>query len=260
MQQRSISRDEIVRQLEKLGLGRGGVLLVHTSFRHVRPVQAGPFGLIGALQQALGPDGTLVMPCWPEDEDNYDVERSPAAADLGVTVELFRSFPGVRRSPHPQAFAASGPQAARIVDGPLPLPPHTPQSPVGQVHDLDGQVLLIGVGHDANTTLHLAEIIAGVPYGVPRTCAGVPYRENDHCCERFALADDWLRAAGLQAEGPVGHAHARLARSRDIVRLAVERLAADPLLFLHPPGSNCTDCIAAHESIARECDNTSPYL
>lgn len=53
---------------------------------------------------------------------------------------------------------------------PLPLPPHVPDSPVGRVHDLDGQVLLLGVGHEADTSLHLAELIAEVPYGIPRHC------------------------------------------------------------------------------------------
>jgi aminoglycoside N3'-acetyltransferase len=125
------------------------------------------------------------------------------------------------------------------------------------VHDLNGQVLLLGVGHDANTTLHLAELMAGVPYGVPSHCTvlcdGQPvrieYQENDHCCERFALADEWLRERGLQREGRVGHAHARLALSRDIVTVALERLASDPLLFLHPPGAGCAECDEARRGI-----------
>jgi len=119
--------------------------------------------------------------------------------------------------------------------------------------------LLLGVGHDANTSLHLAELMAGVPYGVPRritTLEGgqpvrVEYRENDHCCERFALADEWLRSAGLQTEGRVGAAHCRLMRSRDVVRAALQRLAADPLVFLHAEDAGCPDCAAARCSVAR---------
>ncbi len=139
----------------------------------------------------------------------------------------------------------------------LPLPPHTPDSPVRRVHDLDGQVLLLGVGHDASTSLHLAELLAGVPYGIARCCTvlrdGRPvrinYRENDHCCQRFALADDWLRARGLQAEGPVGQAAARLVRARDIVRLAFEELLWAPLLFLHGPGEGCAECDEARAGL-----------
>jgi aminoglycoside N3'-acetyltransferase len=43
-----ISRDEVVGQLRALGVERGGVLLVHTSFRAVRPIEGGPRGLISA--------------------------------------------------------------------------------------------------------------------------------------------------------------------------------------------------------------------
>jgi aminoglycoside N3'-acetyltransferase len=126
------------------------------------------------------------------------------------------------------------------------------------VHDLDGQVLLLGVGHDADTTLHLAELIADVPYCVPRYCTilreGCPvridYGENDHCCERFALADEWLRPHRLQSEGRVGHAHARLTSARDVVAIAAERLADDPLVFLHSSDAGCAQCDAARASVS----------
>jgi aminoglycoside 3-N-acetyltransferase len=59
-----------------------------------------------------------------------------------------------------------------------------------------------------------------------------------------------MRARGLQSEGPVGHAHARLARARDIVEVARQQLAHDPLRFLHPSGAGCGECDAARQSIA----------
>lgn len=254
-----LSRATLVRQLRALGVQEGGVLLVHTSFRAVRPVEGGPEGLISALREALGNAGTLVMPSWTgDDEAPFDPARTPAAEDLGATAEIFRRLPGVRRSDHPFAFAAAGPAAQRILADPLALPPHVPASPVGRVHELDGQVLLLGVGHDANTTLHLAELIAGVPYGVPKAItvmrAGrlerLQYAENDHCCQRFSLADEWLRARGAQREGPVGHAHARLARSKDVVAAARERLTDDPLIFLHPPEARCAECDRSRASIS----------
>ncbi len=255
---RELSRGDIVAQLRTLGIAEGGVLLVHTSFRAVRPVEGGPLGLIGALRDALGPRGTLAMPSWSDDDDTpFAPLTTPAAPDLGIVAGLFWRQPGVLRSDHAHAFAAAGPHAAQILADPLPLPPHIPESPVGRVHDLDGQVLLLGVGHDANTILHLAELMAGVPYRIRKSLtvlrddrpAHVEYGENDHCCRRFALADEWLRARGLQAEGRVGHAHARLMRARDVVALARGQLARDPLLFLHPPGAGCEECNEARASI-----------
>jgi aminoglycoside N3'-acetyltransferase len=251
---REFATDEIVEQLRALGVEEGGVLLVHTSFRAVRPVAGGPRGLIEALRAALGPGGTLVTPSWTGDDDApFDPAATPASEDLGVVADTFWRMPGVARSDHPFAFAAAGPRAKEITADPLPLPPHVPASPVGRVHDLDGQVLLLGVGHDADTTLHLAELLAGVPYRQPKHITvlrdgrpvRVEYGENDHCGERFALADGWLRERGLQAEGDVGHARARLVRSRDVVRVALEHLRADPLRFLHPSGAGCEECDVA---------------
>lgn len=257
--QNELSRDVVTDQLRALGVERAGVLLVHTSFRATRPVEGGPLGLIQALQNALGPDGTLVMPSWSGgDEEPFDPKVSPASPSLGIVADMFWRLPGIVRSNHCHAFAAAGPQACLITSDPLPLPPHIPESPVGRVHNLDGQVLLLGVGHDANTTLHLAELLAGVPYRVPTHCTvlqngrpvRIEYGENDHCCARFAFADEWLRAQGLQSERCVGHAQARLARARDIVEVALEHLARDLLLFLHPPGAGCAECHEARRSIA----------
>ena len=253
----AMSASQVKSQLRALGVKRGGVLLVHTSFRAVRPVEGGPLGLIEALRDVLGPGGTLVMPSWTElDDEPFNALTTPSARDLGVVAQTFWRLPGVRRSDHFHAFAALGPQADVITADPLPLPPHIPASPVGRVHDLDGQVLLLGVGHDANTTLHLAELIAGVPYRTPSYCTvlengrvtRIDYGENNHCCARFALADDWLRERRLQAEGRVGQAQSRLANSRDLVNVALEYLSRDLLLFLHPVDARCEECDQARQT------------
>ena len=256
---RAATRADLVAQLGALGIEPGGVLLVHTSFRAVRPVEGGPAELIGALRDALGPEGTLVMPSWGGDDDRvFDPAATPADPDLGVVADTFWRMPGVLRSRHPFAFAAVGPAADRVTGDPLPLPPHGPESPVGRVHELDGRVLLLGVGHSEDTTLHLAELLGGAPYRAPKHCTvpgpdgrarRVDYGENDHCCERFALADGWLRARGVQREGPVGRAHARLVRARNVVAVAGEHLARDPLIFLHPADAGCAECDVARRSV-----------
>ena len=119
-------------------------------------------------------------------------------------------------------------------------------------------VTVTGVNHDADTTIHLAEVMAEVPYGLPKHGTvlrdgrreRIEYRENDHCCRNFNRVDEWLRAEGLQAEGVVGHGRARLARSRDVTRVVVGRLENDPLLFLCAPGSGCEECMLARASAA----------
>ena len=72
---------------------------------------------------------------------------------MGIVAQTFWQLPGVLRSDSPHAFAAAGPQAARITAHPVDVP-HGLDSPVGRVYELDGQVLLLGVDHTANTTIH----------------------------------------------------------------------------------------------------------
>jgi aminoglycoside 3-N-acetyltransferase len=253
-----VSIAELADQLRALGVEEGDVLLVHTSFRAIRPVEGGPAGLIAALREALGSHGTLVMPSWTgNDEEPFDPGITPAAPDLGVVADTFWRLPAVLRSQHCFAMAAGGPEARLITSDPLSFPIHGPRSPVGRVHDLDGEVLLLGVDHDADTMLHLAEILADVPYRVRKHITvlkdgrptRIDYLENDHCCQRFNLANEWLRARGLQSEGAVGHAHARLARARGIVAIALEHLRIDPVVFLHPRDAGCAECDEARRSV-----------
>lgn len=251
------SASELVTQLIDLGLGEVEVVLVHSSFRAVGRVEGGPAGLIAALTEALGPRGTLVMPGWGGGGEVFDPVRTPVSPSLGIVPATFGSMPGVRRSHHPHAFLARGPRAGEIVRDPLPLPPHRMESPVGRVYQAGGSVLLLGVNHDADTTVHLAELEGGAPYRVPKSCVvlqdGRPHRvaygENDHCCARFVLVDDWVREAGVQREGVVGSAHARLVASRAVVEAVVPRVRADPLVFLHPAEQGCRDCDRARASV-----------
>jgi aminoglycoside N3'-acetyltransferase len=250
------STSKLAAQLRALSVEPGSVLVVHTAFSKVAPVDGGPRGLIDALRGALGPDGTLVMPSMGDDDDHvFDPASSPCLG-MGIVADTFWRLPGVRRTDSIHAFAAIGPHAAAIT-APQPVDvPHGPDSPVGRVHALDGWVLLLGVGHDANTTIHLGEILAGVRYRLPAHATilrdgrptRVDYGENDCCCERFALVDGWLDPVGGQGRGTVGHAEARIARSRDVVAAVTAHLAADELAFLHPPGVDA-ECDRARASV-----------
>lgn len=244
MEYAAISITQLVQQLLDLGVTPGGVLLVHCAFSKVKPVENGPLGLITALQTALGPNGTLVMPSMTDDDDRpFDAKTTPCLG-MGIVADTFWRLPGVLRSDSPHAFAAQGPQAAWIT-APHPVEiPHGPDSPVGRVHELDGQVLLLGIDHTANTTIHLAEYLAGVRYRRKKRVLiadqgelrWIEYGEIDHCCENFQLVDEWLERKHLQRKRAVGHAVARLARSRDIVDVVVEQLQRNETIFLHPVG------------------------
>jgi aminoglycoside N3'-acetyltransferase len=256
MSPQPIAISDVTAQLRALGVAAGGVLLVHTSFSKTGPVENGPLGLIRALQAALEPNGTLVMPSMTDDDDHpFGPQESPCRG-MGVLADMFWRMSSVLRSDSPHAFAAVGPEAARITAAhPLDIP-HGLNSPVGRVYDLDGQILLLGVGHDANTTIHLAEALAGVRYRRQKSVTiidgGRPtryrYGEIDHCCDNFNLVDQWLDVEGRQRRGRVGHGEGRLATSRNVVATVRAHLRANETVFLHEPGVD-SQCDEARASI-----------
>lgn len=256
----TLEPDTVSSQLRSLGVAAGGVLVVHTAFSKLAPLEGGPLGLISALKSALGLAGTLVMPSMSDNDDHpFDPQTTPCLG-MGLVADTFWRLPGVLRSDSPHAFAAIGPKAADITASHPADVPHGLNSPIGRVYELAGQVLLLGVGHDANTTIHLAENLAQVRYGQPKyvmaLSSGQPtrldYIEIDHCCQNFRLLDQWLDAEGAQRHGIVGHGQARLARSRTIVQTALSHIAQNETVFLHAPGL-CTECDAARTSLSTAC-------
>ena len=198
------SAERIAEDLIALGISGDGVLVVHTAFSSLAGRAGAPADLIEALRRAAGARGTLVMPSMSDDDEHpFDPRRTPCIG-MGIVADTFWRLPGVSRSDSPHSFAAIGPHAAEIT-APHPVDvPHGLDSPIGRAHELDAEILLLGVGHDANTTVHLAENIAGVRYKLPKYATMIQdgqlvrhhYYEVDHCCANFALLDScgWRRA------------------------------------------------------------------
>src|SRR5437868_6448529 len=94
---RPLRRSELTAQILELGITPGGVLLVHTAFSKVGPVDDGPRGLIDALQAVLGANGTLVMPSMSDDDEHpFDPRRTPCLG-MGVVADTFWRTSGVLR-------------------------------------------------------------------------------------------------------------------------------------------------------------------
>ena len=99
----------LARHLRELGVEPGDVLVVHSSFRAVGPVEGGPTALILALMDAVGPEGTLVMPSMTDrDDEVFDPKRTPCR-HLGIVPDTFWRMPGVLRSDSPTALRPTVP-------------------------------------------------------------------------------------------------------------------------------------------------------
>lgn len=260
----------MVAQLATLGLPTGATVIAHSSLSQLGWVAGGAQAVVTALLEAVGAGGTLVMPTHsrhltePADWGNpavpqswwevirsetppFDPRTTPTYF-MGAVVECFRTFPGVRRSLHPTvSFAAHGPDAERITAG------HTLDhglgegSPLARLYEADAWVLLLGVGHDNNTSLHLAEYRAEQHAGAaPRLRQGSPmlvdgerrwveYEELADDTSLFEpLGKDFAAVTGLERVGPVGSGPARLMRQRALVDFGATWLSRRQTLPLRP--------------------------
>jgi aminoglycoside 3-N-acetyltransferase len=155
---------------------------------------------------------------------------------MGVIAETVRTWPGARRSNHPHtSFAAVGPAAEQVVAGHRLDDMLGESSPLGQIYALDGHVLLLGVDHTSNTSLHLAEYRQPNP---PRTRNGaavrtghgrvwVEWEDVDVDEGDFGALGNNLDDSGAVTLGPVGTARCRLMPQRAAVDFAVDWIAAN---------------------------------
>ena len=181
-----ITKREIKEAFAQVGLKPGTAVMVHTSLSAIGYVCGGAQTVIEALTETVGPEGTIMMPTqsWknldPEDGVHAGVEeeywqiirdswpaydkRITPTNTMGAVAEMFRSWPGAIRSDHPaRSVAAWGKNAEYLVSNHDLSNIFGDDSPIGRLYELDGSVLLIGVGYDKNTSIHLADARADYP-------------------------------------------------------------------------------------------------
>lgn len=237
-----------------LGVNAGDTLLVHASLSAIGWVCGDAQAVVDALRTVVTDEGTLVMPThtpqytdpsvWsnppvPDDwVETIVAERPPFRPEstptrsMGAIPECFRGYPDVVRSDHPEvSFAARGADAEAVVaDHPLDYGLGE-GSPLSAVYERDGQVLLLGVGHETNTSLHLAEYRADVEMATETN--RVPVVEDDdrvmveyedirRSTSDFGEVGEAFEADGGTSEGEVGAAAGTLLDQRALVDFAVD--------------------------------------
>jgi aminoglycoside 3-N-acetyltransferase len=249
--------------LRGAGVRRGDTVIVHSSLSALGWVVGGPMSVVHALLDAVGvrpgsdaspDDGTIVMPAqtgisdpstwqnppvpeawWPTiraEWPAFDPFVTPLRG-MGAIADCFRRLPGVRHSGHPAtAFVALG-RHADTITAEQPLSDSCGDTgPLGRLYELDATIVLIGVGHGNNTSLHLAESRAyrnaddahehwktqGAPMLVDGLRTWVVYDDIDFDDEDFpALAEAWVEAGGVERRVEVGNAEISVCSMRDLV-------------------------------------------
>lgn len=246
--------DLIAEQLAACGLEAGQTVLVHSALSRLGWVTGGPVTVVQALLRVLTPTGTLMMPTHTSDNSEPSYwqnppvpeawwpvirEHSPAfdpaitpTRKMGALVECFRSWPGVLRSGHPTcSFAALGPHAAFLTNDHRLESTLGEHSPLARLYDLDGYILLLGVDHGNNTSLHLAEYRAEWPSKSYEQQGSAVYVNGERrwvTYAQLALDDADFSTVGDQYEaehaiprGQVGRAQVRFMKQRPLIDYAV---------------------------------------
>ncbi|WP_172194957.1 aminoglycoside N(3)-acetyltransferase [Saccharibacillus qingshengii] len=254
------TRTSIADEARALGVEPGSVLFVHSSLKAIGGwIAGGAEAVILGLEDALGDEGTLVMPTQSSDLTDPAIWMSPpldplwwdlvrremplydpdltVTRGMGAVPETFRKQRGTRRSPHPHlSFAARGPQASYITE-------HHPleyglgeHSPLGRLYELDAWVLMLGTGYGTNTSFHLGEYRAAYrgkkelrpTAKVPGangpewvSFADINFDSDDF--ERMGADFDTERASKIR-RGRIGRAECRLVRQSVMVDYAVRWL------------------------------------
>ena len=242
-----IDKNILIRDLKALGLGEGDWVAVHSSMKSIGWVQGGPLEVIEALIQTVAADGAVMMPLFViPDKQPIDLAVEPTY--LGLLPETFRKYPGVVRSLHPtHSVGIYGPGAQEVAESHRNSTYIGRGSPYHQLALNGGWVLHLGTDFNSGSIIHLAEVLAGVPYldiSYPRfekafvarapegsTLRSEP-REIPADSKMFYLVQEEMDRRGLLRKGMIGQAPSILARAAEILDVAVEMMREDPWQFL----------------------------
>ena len=240
---------------KSLGIRPGLVVIMHSSLSKIGWTVGGPVAVIKALKEILTSEGTLIMPTFSGDNTDpsqwenppvpkswWDVIRNEMPAyhpkitptrGMGTIIETFRKWPKVIRSNHPtSSFAAWGKYAEYITKNHELITALGEDSPLARIYDLDGKILLVGVSHENNTSLHLAEYrsnyikkqykLNGSAMLINNERKWVEWKELDLNMDDFKqLGKDFELKIDYNL-CKVGLAEARLISQREIVDFAIE--------------------------------------
>ncbi len=264
-----VTKEQIKAGLSELGLNAGDLVVVHSSLSSFGKVAGGAETVVNAILEVLGPSGTLIVPTFHFEPGIFDHENTPSI--VGAITEEARGRRDAIRSHHPtHSVAAIGPLAEAITEDVEKHDPFGRGSALHKALMVGGKILQLGVTHTTNSTLHVAEELAKVPYldrqrhvGIRKPDGDVVYKwiRRPGCSQGFDAVDEQMYEQNAITEVMIGECRARLMDARTLVDTAVELLKTDPtaLLCTRPDCGICAESramVAATEAEAQEREIT----
>ena len=256
----SLSGQRLKTGLTKLGLTKN-LVIAHASLKAFGPIEGGAETMLNAL---LASSRGILMPTFtyktmlnpevgpPRNGIIYGSESDlnkmaeafhadlPADLMMGVLPEVLRRHPKAKRTSHPiQSFAgirAEGILNTQTIHNPLAL--------IGTLADSDGWVLLLGVDHRVNTSIHYGEKLAGriqfVRWALTRErvveCSGFP---GDS--EGFNSVAPDVEKYTRRVE--IGGALVQAVHLKSLLKVVVQKINEDPFALLCER-QDCERCTA----------------
>ena len=237
------TRSKLARDLRALGVEAGDILFMHSSFKSLGGVEGGAGTVIGALEDAVGAQGLILLPSFNlverrERAKNWDIETTPST--VGWITEFFRLMPYTYRSDHySHSVAARGKDAREFVadhlscegyQSPWDLEPwgrtYGSDSPMYRAYQGDGKILMLGVDYETSTYIHFVEVMYWNKLLKQDPDSNYPG------LRRPLMGAFWDRTGPLQW-GLVGHAECRLFRIQDYVHTLLGEVENNPGLYLN---------------------------
>ena len=252
--------------LQRLEINPNSPVIAHGSLSAFGRVQGSGEAVVGALLSAFQ---TVIMPTFtyktmltpeegpPDNAMSYGASYSqnrlaefytphmPADRLMGILPETLRQRPEACRSGHP-ILSFSGINAGDYLAADTRL---EPLQPIRKLYEAGGWVLLLGVDHTVNTSIHYGERLAGrkqflrwalTPHGV-QECPGFP-----GCSLGFEAAAAHLN--GFQRQVALGDGEITAVSLHDLILTVKRILAADPLALLCDQ-PDCERCAATRKKI-----------
>ena len=245
-----VTKVDIVGGLRSAGVQQGDVIGVHSSLSRFGHVEGGAGAVVDGLLKAVGTAGSVVVPAYSNNVEH--VERTPEEKALGMTWKsrilpfdpkthgcwtgkipdtFWRRPEAVRGTDRTHSLSAIGPHAAELVKGWHVL------------HDLDGQIVLLGVTLGCCSSMHLGEEGIELPRYIrakmtmpkelrekyPRDQWEIGYGPYPD----FVLMEGPCQERGVMTVVRIGDAVVRRARLRELTALYADYLRKCPEAFYH---------------------------